>query len=262
MVKFNYLLKISYLGSNYFGWQRQPNRPTVQQIIEDKLSILFKEKIKLIGSGRTDAKVHALGQIANFKTEKYKETTEIYNYLNATLPRDIAVLSVREVPLNFHARFSARGKTYLYRIYTKPDPFLVGRGWYIKRSLSMEHLLKALNIIKDAECIVALSKGELKEKKKKVDIRDIKLKYDGKILDIEITASHFFRYMVRKIIGHSVHVALGKLSLKELSDILVSKDPTKALYIAPPEGLYLKEVYYNPNDLEKSQLSRSKEGGL
>ncbi len=248
--KFNYLLKISYLGINYFGWQKQPSKPTIQQFLEDKLSILFKENIKVIGSGRTDAKVHALGQVVNFKVSRYRSPDEIYRYLNATLPRDISVLSVKEVPLNFHARFSAKGKTYLYKIYTEPDPFLVGRAWYISKDFSVEKIVDALQLIKDAECKIALSKGEI-NKKRKVDIRDIKLKFDGKVLDIEITASHFLRYMVRKIIGHSIQVSFGKLSLEKLSEILKSRDPTKAIFIAPPEGLYLKEVYYNPKDLIK-----------
>lgn len=248
--KFNYLLKISYLGINYFGWQKQPNKPTIQQFLEDKLSILFKENIKLIGSGRTDAKVHALGQVANFKVSRYRSPNEIYRYLNATLPRDISVLSVKEVPLNFHARFSAKGKTYLYKIYTKHDPFLVDRAWYISRDFSVEKILKALDLIKNSDCLISLSKGD-RVVKRKVDIRDIKLKFDGKVLDIEITASHFLRYMVRKIIGHSIQVGFGKLSLEKLSEILKSREPTKAIFIAPPEGLYLKEVYYNPEDLIK-----------
>lgn len=248
--KFNYLLKICYLGNNYFGWQKQPNKPTIQQFLEDRLSVLFKENIKVIGSGRTDAKVHALGQVANFKVSKYRNPDEIYRYLNATLPRDISILSVKEVPLDFHARFSAKGKTYLYKIYTEPDPFLVGRAWYISKDFSVERILKALDLIKNSDCLLALSKGD-KIVKRKVDIRDIKLKFDGKILNIEITASHFLRYMVRKIIAHSIQVGFGKLSLEELSEILKSRDPTKAIFIAPPEGLYLKEVYYNPKDLVK-----------
>ena len=251
MEKFNYYLKISYLGTNYFGWQKQPDKPTVQQILEKKLQIIFKESIKLIGSGRTDAKVHALGQVANFKITNYKKPEEIYKYLNATLPRDISIIEVKEVPLKFHARFSAKGKTYLYKIYTEPDPFLVDRGWYISRYFSVEKIIEALQIIKDADCKIALSKGDVKNIKKKVDIRDIKLKFDGKVLDIEITASHFFRYMVRKIVGHTIQVGFDKLSLEKLKDILNSRDPTQALFIAPPEGLYLKEVYYNPEDLLK-----------
>jgi tRNA pseudouridine38-40 synthase len=248
MYKVNYYLKIAYLGTNYFGWQKQPNKPTIQQVIEDKLEILFKHKVKLIGSGRTDAKVHALGQVANFKTDLDRKPVEIYKYLNATLPRDIAILDVKKVPLNFHSRFSARGKTYLYKIYTKPNPFLINRAWYISRDFDITKIIDALKVIKDSDCKISMSKGEIKTKRK-VEIRDIKLKFDGDIVDIEITASHFLRYMVRKIIGHAIQVGFGRLSIEDLKDILNSKDQTRAIYIAPPEGLYLKEVYYNPEDL-------------
>ncbi len=241
--RYNYKLVISYIGTRYYGWQRQPNHISVQQVLEEALEVLFKEKIRLIGSGRTDAGVHALGQVANFKTNTYRKPQEIYKYLNATLPRDIAVKKVEEVPLSFNARFSAKGKTYIYRIYTKPDPFLYGFGWYISKKLDILKMIEALEIIKNTKNLLSMSKkgNYLREQ---VDIRELYLRFDGKILEIEITASHFLRYMVRKIVGHTVQVGLGSLSLEELKEILKSNDPTKGIYIAPPEGLFLKEVYY------------------
>ncbi len=239
----NYKLTISYIGTHYYGWQIQPEHITVQQVIQEALKHLFNEEIKLIASGRTDAGVHALGQVANFKTVSYRKPEEIYRYLNASLPRDIAVKKVEEVPLSFHARFSAKGKTYFYRIYTKPDPFLYGFGWYISKKLDILQMNKALDIIKNASSLISLSKkgNYLRER---VDLRELFLKYDGKIIEIEVTASHFLRYMVRKIVGHTVQVGLGSLSLEELQDILEAKDSAKGIYIAPPEGLFLKEVYY------------------
>jgi tRNA pseudouridine38-40 synthase len=241
--KYNYKLVISYIGTRYYGWQRQPNHISVQQVLEEALEVLFKEKIRLIGSGRTDAGVHALGQVANFKTNTYRKPQEVYKYLNATLPRDIAVKKVEEVPLSFNARFSAKGKTYIYRIYTKPDPFLYGFGWYISKKLDILKMIEALEIIKNTKNLLSMSKkgNYLREQ---VDIRELYLRFDGKVLEIEITASHFLRYMVRKIVGHTVQVGLGSLSLEELKEILKSNDPTKGIYIAPPEGLFLKEVYY------------------
>ncbi len=241
--KYNYKLTISYVGTRYYGWQRQPKHISVQQVIEEALEILFKEKIRLIASGRTDAGVHALGQVANFKTDLHRETGEIYKFLNATLPRDIAIKKVEEVPLSFNARFSAKGKTYLYRIYIEPDPFLYGFGWYISRKLDILKMIEALEIIKNSKKLLSLSKkgNYLREQ---VEIRELFLRYNGKIIEIEVTASHFLRYMVRKIVGHTVQVGLGSLSLEELKEILEANDPTKGIYIAPPEGLFLKEVYY------------------
>ena len=241
--KHNYKIVLSYIGTKYYGWQRQPNHISVQEVVENRLSELFKEKITVIASGRTDAGVHALGQVANFKTVSYREPQEIYRYMNATLPRDIAVKKVEEVPLSFNARFSAKGKTYIYRIYTKPDPFLYGFGWYISKKLDIFKMNHALEVIKNSKSLLALAKkGEYK--RTDVDIRELHLRYDGKIIEIEITASHFLRYMVRKIVAHAVQVGLGSLSIDELKQILSSEDPSKGIYIAPPEGLFLKEVYY------------------
>jgi len=242
-------MKISYLGTNYFGWQIQPDKPTIQGEIEKRLEIIFKEKIRIVGSGRTDAKVHAFGQVANFKTEKYIPLEKLKKFLNSTLPKDIAIKDIKFVPLNFHARFSAKGKSYIYIISTKPDPFMVNRAWFIYRELNLQSIRDALDIIKNADCLISMSKGE-REIKRKVEIRELNFSYDGEKLIFKFTASHFLRYMVRKIVGHVVQIGLGSLSLKEFKDIINSKDPKKARFIANPEGLYLKEVYYLPQDLE------------
>ncbi|MFN4306461.1 tRNA pseudouridine(38-40) synthase TruA [Sulfurihydrogenibium azorense] len=241
--RYNYKLTISYIGTRYSGWQRQKNAVGIQQIIEDLLEKLFKEKITLIGSGRTDAGVHALNQVANFKTYSYKDPSTIYSYLNAKLPRDISVKKVEEVDLNFNARFSAKGKTYLYRIYTKPDPFLYGRGWFFDKDLDIVKMLQGIEILKKYKDLTSLAK-EGNYIRKEVDLREIKLYYDGKIIDIEITASHFLRNLVRRIVGHLVAIGRGSLSLQEFEYIIKAKDSSKGKFLAPPEGLYLKEVYY------------------
>ncbi|MGB9766675.1 MAG: tRNA pseudouridine(38-40) synthase TruA [Sulfurihydrogenibium sp.] len=241
--KHNYKLVVAYIGTRYSGWQRQKNAVGIQQIIEDLLQKLFQEKITLIGSGRTDAGVHALNQVANFKTFSYREPSTIYSYLNAELPRDISVKSVEEVDLSFNARFSAKGKTYLYRIYTKPDPFLYGRGWFFDKKLDIVKMLEGIEVLKKYKDLSALAK-EGNYQKKEVDLREIKLYYDGKILDIEITASHFLRNLVRRIVGHLVAIGRGSLTIEEFESIIQSKNPSKGKFLAPPEGLYLKEVYY------------------
>jgi tRNA pseudouridine38-40 synthase len=249
MGKYNYMMKISYVGTNYYGWQVQPNKPTIQGEIEKRLEVLFKEKIKIVGSGRTDAKVHALGQVANFKTDKFYPLDKLKKYLNSTLPPDIAILDVKLVPESFHARFSAKGKTYKYIISTVPDPFLVDRAWFIYREFDLNRIKDALNLIKNADCLISLSKGE-KEVKRKVELRELNFNYDMEKLIFYFTASHFLRYMVRKIVGHVIQVGLGSMELDELKEIIEARDPKVARFIANPEGLYLKEVYYLPKDLE------------
>ncbi len=240
---FNYKLTIKYIGTNYHGWQRQKNQITVQETIEKKLEHLFKEKIRLIASGRTDAGVHALGQVANFKVKKHRKSEEILRYLNSTLPRDISIVSVREVPLTFNSRFDAKGKMYLYKIHLFPDPFLYNLSWYIPYFLDFNKLKQALFLIKNTKNLLSMAKkGEyLRED---VEIREINLKFDGKNIEIELVASHFLRYMVRKIVGHSVKVAANNISIKQLKEILEKNDPSAGKFLAPSEGLYLKEVYY------------------
>ncbi len=246
-MNYNYKLTISYLGTNYHGWQRQPKHITIQQVIEDNLKVLVKHPVKLYASGRTDAGVHALGQVANFKTKEYFKPEKIKRYLNAVLPRDISIKECKQVPLSFHARFSAKGKTYVYKVYTKPDPFMYQRGWYISQKLNLENITKAVQLVKDTQNLISMSKrGDyLRED---VEIREFRFKYDGFLLEFEISASHFLRYMVRKIVAHVVHVGTGRITIDTFKQILDSKDPARALFIAPPEGLYLKEVYYLPED--------------
>jgi len=123
------------------------------------------------------------------------------------------------------------------------------RAWYISQKIDLKALEEAVNIIKNAENLISMSKrGEyLRED---VDLREFSYKYDGFLLEFNISASHFLRYMVRKIVGHVIHTAIGRIDVKTLKKIIDSKDPTKALFLAPPEGLYLKEVYYLPEDEE------------
>jgi len=239
----NYKLEISYIGTNYNGWQRQKNGIGIQQVIENLLSELLEEKITLIGAGRTDAGVHALRQVANFKTKKHKNTKTIYTYLNAKLPRDISILKVEEVPLSFNARFSAKGKTYIYKINTKPDPFMFKLAWYYDKKLDLIKMVEGINLIKQYKDLSSLAKaGDYI--RKEIDLRELKLYFDGKIITIEITASHFLRNMVRRIVGHLVALGRGSLSLEELKDIIEKKSPSHGKFTAPPEGLYLKAVYY------------------
>lgn len=234
---------ISYIGTNYNGWQRQKNGIGIQEIFESLLSRLLGEKITIIGASRTDAKVHALKQVANFKTTNYKKPDIIYSYLNAKLPRDISVLDISEIDINFNARFSAKGKTYIYKINTKPDPFLYNLSWYFDKKVDIVKMVEALETIKKYRDLTSLAK-EGNYLRREIDLRETKLYFDGKIITIEITASHFLRNMVRRIVGHCVAVGRGSLSLSELQEIIKKADPKYGKFTAPPEGLYLKEVYY------------------
>ncbi|MEZ0323310.1 MAG: tRNA pseudouridine(38-40) synthase TruA [Hydrogenothermaceae bacterium] len=240
---YNYKLTISFLGKNYNGWQRQKNGVGVQQVIEERLERLFNQKITVIGCCRTDAGVHALKHVSNFKTVKEVDLSNIKKFLNATLPRDISVLDIEKVDESFHARFDAKGKTYIYRVYTKPDPFLFGRGWYFDKKFDLVKILEGIEILKKHKNLVSIAKkGEyLREE---IDLRELKIRFNGTVLEFEITASHFLRGLVRGIVGHLMAIGRGSLDLKEFDKILTSKDPAKGRFSAPAEGLFLKEVYF------------------
>jgi tRNA pseudouridine38-40 synthase len=187
--------------------------------------------------------------VANFKTKDYFEPEKIKRFLNAVLPRDIAIKECKQVPLTFHARFSAKGKSYIYKVYTHPDPFMFQRAWFISQNLDLKKINDAINLVKCTKNLISMSKrGEyLRED---IELREFKFKYNGFLLEFEISASHFLRYMVRKLVAHVIHVGTGRLDLNVFKEILNSQNPAKALFIAPPEGLYLKEVYYLPEDEE------------
>ncbi|MEZ0323307.1 MAG: tRNA pseudouridine synthase A [Hydrogenothermaceae bacterium] len=240
---YNYKLTTSFLGTNYNGWQKQKNGIGIQQVIEDRLERFFGQKIIVIGCCRTDSGVHALKHVSNFKAQKEVEPADIKKFLNATLPRDISVLDVEIVDEKFHARFDAKGKTYIYRVYTKPDPFLFGRGWYFDKKFDLVKILEGVELLKKHKNLISISKkGEyLREE---IDLRELKVRFDGSILVFHITASHFLRGLVRGIVGHLMAIGRGSLDLKEFDKILAYKDPEKGKFSAPAEGLFLKNIYY------------------
>ncbi|MCX7760959.1 MAG: tRNA pseudouridine synthase A [Hydrogenothermaceae bacterium] len=240
---YNYKLTTSFLGTKYNGWQRQKNGIGIQQVIEDRLERFFKQKITVIGCCRTDSGVHALKHVSNFKTKKGIEPADIKRFLNATLPRDISVLDVEKVNEKFHARFDAKGKTYIYKVYTKPDPFLFGRGWYFDKKFDLVKILEGVEVLKRHKNLISIAKkGEyLREE---IDLRELKIRFDGTVLEFHITASHFLRGLVRGIVGHLMAIGRGSLDLEEFDKILAYKDPEKGKFSAPAEGLFLKDIYY------------------
>ncbi|MEJ5172574.1 MAG: tRNA pseudouridine synthase A [Hydrogenothermaceae bacterium] len=240
---YNYKLTTSFLGTNYNGWQRQKNGVGVQQVIEDRLESFFNQKITLIGCCRTDAGVHALKHVSNFKVSVEKDSSQLKKFLNATLPRDISVLDVEKVDEKFHARFDAKGKTYIYRVYTEPDPFLFGRGWYFDKKFDLVKILEGVEVLKKHKNLISIAKkGEyLREE---IDLRELKIKFNGTVLEFHITASHFLRGLVRGIVGHLMAIGRGSLDLEEFDKILAYKDPEKGKFSAPAEGLFLKDIYY------------------
>ena len=267
----NVLLTIKYDGTPFCGWQRQPNVETVQGEVERVLSILCAQTIEINGTSRTDAGVHAYGQQASFKGDFSIPLENLKRAANNLLNPAVEITEVMEVPEDFHARFDSKGKTYEYVIMNTrdKDPFMRNYCYFVDRQLDTEKIKRALKYIEgthDFNCFQAAG-GEIRETTirtifcLKLSIEDIACRervmsvdqaelvrdnrdFPGKRLTVKITGDGFLYNMVRIIVGTLVDVGLGKIQPDEVQDIIASKDRKKAGHTAPPQGLYLKEIYY------------------
>ena len=240
-------LVIEYDGTNYLGWQIQPNGQTIQGVIQDRLKRLTGESSQLIGSGRTDAGVHALGQVAHFKTESRMDANTFQRALNSLLPEDIVIRRAEEVEAEFHARRSARSKVYEYRILNRTTPPAIDRQymWYVPQKLNLDEMKKATHsLVGEHDFSAFRSVGSSTRSSVRNILRaDWKRGKEG-LLRFEIEATGFLKQMVRAIVGTLVEVGRGKIDAEGFREILESKDRRKAGPTAPAQGLFLKEVKY------------------
>lgn len=243
----NIKLIIEYDGTNYLGWQIQPKGDTIQGVIEEKLKRITGEDIHLIGSGRTDAGVHALGQVANFKTNSRIDILSLKKALNSLLPKDIVIKKVEEVDLNFNARKDVKSKVYEYRILNQdtPSAFLRAYAWHIPYKINWNEIKKATQILIGEHDFSSFRSAGSKVKNniRKILRAEWKKGQEGLIL-FEIEASGFLKQMVRSIIGTLIEVGKTKIDAQEFKNILESRDRRKAGPTAPAHGLFLKEVKY------------------
>lgn len=240
----NIRLTLEYEGTNFHGWQVQPNKRTVQGEIENKLKRILKEKVSLIGAGRTDAGVHALGQVANFKINSKLKLENMFKGLNSLLPFDIAVKDIKEIKNDFHARFSAKSRIYKYRIYLNRSAVLRRFLWEVRYTLDlakMEAVTKKILGRHDFSsfCIAKSSKGSNVCNVLKAKWRKLK---DELVFEIE--ADRFLHSMVRALVGTMVDVGRGYFSISDFDEIFKAKDRKKAGLTAPAKGLYLVKVKY------------------
>ncbi len=240
----NIKLEIEYDGTDFYGWQVQPELRTVQGEVQDRLQIILKQKVNLIGSGRTDVGVHALRQVANFTTDSRLDKDSILRGLNGLLPDDVVIKKVEEVDLDFNARYSAKSRTYQYRIYLGRTAILRRYVWQVLYSLNVESLVKATQqIIGEHDfssfCVTESSKGS---NICKVSEATWEKSVDELIFIIE--ANRFLHTMVRSLVGTLIEVGRGYFSVSDFIDIMEAKDRTKAGPTAPACGLYLAEVRY------------------
>lgn len=242
----NVKLTIEYDGTNYHGWQIQKNANTIQGILVDTLEKLTGEEIILNGSGRTDSKVHAYSQTANFKTNSNIPAKRFSYALNRLLPEDIIVKKSEEVDMDFHARFSVQGKMYRYLIYNSKfrSALLRNRAWHIPYSLNFEEMKKSANFFIGTHDFSAFKASGSSVKSSIRTISHISLEKKDEVISLEIAGNGFLYNMVRIITGTLIDVGRGKIKYKDIKEIIEGLDRKKAGKTAPPEGLYLVEVYY------------------
>lgn len=243
----NLKIIIEYDGTGYHGWQRQRGDITIQQIIEEKIGLVTQEKIKLIGSGRTDAGVHAIGQVANFKTGSKIGERNLLRGINSLLPEDIVIKSLVEVDERFHSRYDAKSKVYLYQIFNSPFPSALYRNysWFVHFPLDIDNMKTAASQLigsHDFSSFCAANNDTSDYIRKVINV-SINHGKDG-ITKFFIEANGFLRYMVRNIVGTLIDVGRGNFSPSEFLDIMKARDRNRAGITAPPQGLFLKEVKY------------------
>lgn len=241
----NYRLTIQYDGGRYKGWQRLGNDDkTIQGKIENVLTELAGERIEIIGSGRTDAGVHALAQIANFKMRKDATEDEVMHYLNRYLPYDISVVDVSFVPDRFHARYNAKDKTYLYKIWNEKytHPFMRKYSMHVEERLDIEKMRKASHYFLGKHDFTSYSNAKSKKKSMVREIYSLDIKVNEGFVEIKVRGNGFLYNMVRKIVGTLIEVGLGEKDPTEIHTILESKERIQTGRMAEAEGLYLEKV--------------------
>lgn len=270
----NILLTIAYDGTEFCGWQKQPNQRSVQGEIESALSIVCAQPIQINGTSRTDAGVHAYGQRANFTAEFSIPTDKIPLVANGIFASaatekgkgrktagDIVILKAEEVPADFHARFQAIGKKYIYKIINSPlpEPFQRNYCYQIGKTLDADAMRKAAGYLVgtfDFKCFQAAGGKELESTVRTIYgaklIRPLHAGIGQENLQLEITGDGFLYNMVRIITGTLVDIGLGKKAADALPEIIESKNRQIAGHTAPPQGLYLQEVFYDKERLQEA----------
>lgn len=242
----NLKLTLKYDGTDYHGWQVQPNGVTVQEVLEKTLSHLAGEKISVTGCSRTDAGVHAAMHVSNFRMETSIPVRKIPLVLNQKLPDDIRAVCCEEVGENFNARFDTKEKTYRYRILNSEhnDPFLSRFVWHYPIALDVEKMKKAAGYMVGEKDFTAFMASGSSAKTTVRNLKRVEVEKNGNLITITATANGFLYNMVRIIVGTLVYVGNGKLSCEEVKHILETKDRRLGGVTAPPEGLILEEVVY------------------
>ena len=242
----NLLLEISYDGSRYHGWQVQKNAVTVQEVFQNAVEKLFGERLDIKGCSRTDSGVHANSYFVSFKTDKNIENEKVVMALNTYLPKDIAVRSCREVEEDFHPRYSAVSKEYIYKLYNGKirDPFLNHYAFHYRYPINTEYLNEEAQAYLGAHDYRGFCSSRSDVEDTVRTVRNFEVFREGDTVYFKVEADGFLYNMVRIMVGTLLFVSEGKIKRGELASVIESMDRSRAGKTAPPQGLYLNKVNY------------------
>ncbi|HEY7532643.1 MAG TPA: tRNA pseudouridine(38-40) synthase TruA [Nitrospiraceae bacterium] len=240
-------LILEYDGTHYAGWQRQPNHPTIQEALETAVEGVTQTKVSAIGAGRTDAGVHALGQVVSFQTTREFSTDQWPRALNAHLPEDIVVRTASIMPDSFHARYSAKGKLYEYRILNRSERPALDRQycWHVYGPLDDAAMNQAAISLIGSHDFSSFETQPTENDDPLCHLQRLAVYRQGNLLRIHAYADRFLKQMVRSIVGTLVDIGLRRRPATEMAAVLNARDRSSAGKTAPPQGLYLVRVDYD-----------------
>lgn len=241
----NIALMIEYDGTAYCGWQIQKNGRSVQATLEEKISSLLQEKIKITGAGRTDAGVHARGQVANFYTSSTWDNSKLKYALNGTLPKDISIRKIADVPERFNSRFDAVSRKYKYYVSTVKSPFKRFTTSFFPYNFSLKLMNEAASFLLGKQNFKSFAKHPAQQKHFDCEVILAKWHRENDIIVFEMEANRFLHGMVRAIVGTLLDVGRGRISIEQFYEIVKSGVRASASMSAPACGLFLDEVKYN-----------------
>jgi tRNA pseudouridine38-40 synthase len=230
---------LEYDGTHYAGWQRQPDQTTIQATVEETLAMVAQERISIVGAGRTDAGVHALGQVASFRTDSTLSAADWLRALNGLLPKDICIKSVERAADEFHARYSAIGKLYEYRILNRPNRSALDRDrlWHLRTNLDLDAMRAAAATLLGLHDFSSFESSPTDNTDPMCRLDRLILHRERDLIRIEAYADRFLKQMVRALVGTLVEVGAGKRDADSLKAVLAARTRAAAGKTAPPHGL-------------------------
>ncbi len=238
---------VAYDGTNYFGWQRQKNAPTIQGNIEYSLSKFFNKEIKILGASRTDAGVHSFGQVFSFQIDTEINAANIKNILNDLLPQDIRIVSASEADPNFNARYNVKEKFYRYVIFNSNFlyPFYRNFCWHVYDLIDIQKIKQILPLFRGEKDYFSFSGSGTEYDNYIRKINRINIMRKNKWIFFDFFGKSFLHYMIRKITGTFIAFSLGKISKEDIEKMFLIRDRTISNTVAPPQGLYLVKIIYD-----------------